>query len=384
MMTMGQIILTVTLSMVRVFKSATYFHLALFIIANGVIALGPVMSSLPPKSYTLYIAFVFPALFLLPPSLWLYVEGLTSIKPWRLQVKHLRQYTLVGFGIIITLLILSLPEAVRHAIFIEGTDVESGSATTVVISVLLAVIVWAGQCIYTAFRIIYRLINYRKQLKDLFSNNEQRDLNWLNWFLTFAITVWLISFISLLSSSLLEDSFFNQRVEASLSLILVWCLAHFGLQQKRGLFEQPLEVEPIDNAQSKVSEKKVIIESIPTKKYQRSALSKEQAERIAEKINLAMAQDKHYLDASLSLHKLAKLVAISPNYISQTLNETLKMNFFDFVNQWRIEAAKPKIMANKDTVLHIALDVGFNARSSFYKAFKQETGLTPSEFRSKS
>jgi AraC-like DNA-binding protein len=53
----------------------------------------------------------------------------------------------------------------------------------------------------------------------------------------------------------------------------------------------------------------------------------------------------------------------------------------DFVNQWRIEATKPKIIANQDTVLNIALDVGFNARSWFYKTFKQEAGKTPSEFR---
>ena len=47
----------------------------------------------------------------------------------------------------------------------------------------------------------------------------------------------------------------------------------------------------------------------------------------------------------------------------------------------RIEAAKPKIVVNKDSVLTVALEVGFNARSSFYKAFKHETGKPPSEFR---
>ena len=93
-------------------------------------------------------------------------------------------------------------------------------------------------------------------------------------------------------------------------------------------------------------------------------------------------QSEHlYLDSNLSLQKLAQHVSISPNYISQTLNQTLQLNFFDYVNQWRINAAKPEIIANQRSVLEIALAVGFNARSSFYKAFKQQTGLTPSEFR---
>jgi AraC-like DNA-binding protein len=59
----------------------------------------------------------------------------------------------------------------------------------------------------------------------------------------------------------------------------------------------------------------------------------------------------------------------------------METNFFDFVNKWRIETAKPKIIANEDTVLNIAFGVGFNARSSFYKVFKKETGKTPTEFR---
>jgi YesN/AraC family two-component response regulator len=117
------------------------------------------------------------------------------------------------------------------------------------------------------------------------------------------------------------------------------------------------------------------------KKYDRSALSEEQSQRIADKINATMQQEQLHLDSSLSLHKLAQHVAISPNYISQTLNETMGTNFFDFVNKWRIETAKPKIIANEDTVLNIAMEVGFNARSSFYKVFKKEIGKTPTEYR---
>ena len=110
-------------------------------------------------------------------------------------------------------------------------------------------------------------------------------------------------------------------------------------------------------------------------------MSTKQSGRIADKIKAAMRQNQLYADPNLSLQNLARYLAISPNYISQALNETLSVNFFDFVNQWRIEAAKSKILANQGTILSIALEVGFNARSSFYKASKQEVGKTPSEFR---
>lgn len=43
----------------------------------------------------------------------------------------------------------------------------------------------------------------------------------------------------------------------------------------------------------------------------------------------------------------------------------------------------PLLLAGDKTVLDIAMEVGFNARSSFYKAFKKETGATPGEYRSR-
>lgn len=77
------------------------------------------------------------------------------------------------------------------------------------------------------------------------------------------------------------------------------------------------------------------------------------------------------------------VAGVLPNYLSQTLNETLGVSFFGFVNQWRIEASKSELQTSADPVLKIALDVGFNACSSFYKAFKKEAGITPGEFRNK-
>jgi len=371
MVTLGQISFCLPQFLSRAFHIQTYFPLATFFIAHGVIALGPAVFLLFPTWGTIYIASIFPAWLLLGPAFWLYVEGLTSDTPWRMQPKHAVQLIPFVLGLIVTGLIISLPLEMRQAIFSDGADIEAGFPLVVVVSMLLVMLLWAVQSGYYVICIIIRLSRYRKQLKDLFASNEQRELGWLTWVLIITASTWTLSFASLMSTLVQDNSLFGYRFGSTLLLMLVWTLAYWGLRQKPGFEGRYSDDIPApENTDSAIS-----------KKYERSALGKDQAQRIADKINATMAQEQLHLDSSLSLNKLARHVAISPNYISQTLNETMDTNFFDFVNKWRIETAKPKIIANEETVLNIAMEVGFNARSSFYKVFKKETGQTPTEFR---
>ncbi|KZN30619.1 hypothetical protein N480_06565 [Pseudoalteromonas luteoviolacea S2607] len=378
MMIVGQVCISVPILLSRVTKQAMNLPLALFLFASGVLALNSTISSVLPDYYALYTALAFPALFLLCPSLWLYVEGLTADRPWLLHKRQLKHYGLMVPAILISVMILFLPKEIHAAVFIHDKGVNNSFVSLLLIGMLSMMLLWLAQCVYTLFKVVHRLNQYRKTLKDVFSNHDKKELNWMNWLLFIAASVWLCSVVTVFSSSLFNHAVFNSNTEVLLSLLLLWCMTHFGLQQKPALAMldtasiKDIAIEPSNTKNNKYS---------PTNKYQRSALDKAQSARIVIKINSAMEQDKLYLDPNLSLQKLSKHLNISPNYISQTLNETLSVSFFDFVNQWRIEAAKPKILANNNTVLDIALEVGFNARSSFYKAFKQTTGKTPSEFR---
>ncbi|MBZ9613474.1 helix-turn-helix domain-containing protein [Rheinheimera maricola] len=116
-------------------------------------------------------------------------------------------------------------------------------------------------------------------------------------------------------------------------------------------------------------------------KYQRSALGETQAQRIAAKVQQAVHSGQLYLDPALTLYKLAEHIGVSAQYLSQTLNQTLQQSFYDYINEARIAAAMQQLQQTDDSVLTIAMAVGFNARSSFYKAFKNCTGLTPAEYR---
>ncbi|MEM1078890.1 MAG: helix-turn-helix transcriptional regulator [Pseudomonadota bacterium] len=119
----------------------------------------------------------------------------------------------------------------------------------------------------------------------------------------------------------------------------------------------------------------------PERKYEKSALSADQAGRIARKLRRAMEAERLYRNPNLTLSQLAQQIGVSQNYVSQTLNQTLDQSFFEFVNDWRVREAIPLVVAGQSTILAIAYEVGFNSRSSFYASFKRVTGMTPSAYK---
>ncbi len=108
------------------------------------------------------------------------------------------------------------------------------------------------------------------------------------------------------------------------------------------------------------------------------------AERYKKKLLSIMDSRRPYLEADLSMGDLARELRISVKHLSHVINNTLDSNFYDFVNQYRIEESK-SLLSNgangKKTILEIAYEAGFNSKSTFNLAFKKKVGLTPREYR---
>ena len=99
-----------------------------------------------------------------------------------------------------------------------------------------------------------------------------------------------------------------------------------------------------------------------------------------------MEEEKLYTNSSLTLNDLSTRLSISTHHISETINSKLHQNFFDFVNQYRVNRVIQDMTDHKKshlTLLGIAMDAGFNSKSSFNTIFKNYTGATPSEYRKK-
>ncbi|HTS45579.1 MAG TPA: helix-turn-helix transcriptional regulator [Puia sp.] len=111
------------------------------------------------------------------------------------------------------------------------------------------------------------------------------------------------------------------------------------------------------------------------------------ASTISEIVSLlkgSMEEDKLYLNPNLSVNMVSGHIDIAPKTISAVLNQHMHKSFNEFVNEYRVEAFKVKILQpdmNNMTITGIAFDCGFNSQATFQRTFKQFTGLSPSAFR---
>jgi AraC-like DNA-binding protein len=94
-------------------------------------------------------------------------------------------------------------------------------------------------------------------------------------------------------------------------------------------------------------------------------------------------QQRIYLNPRLTLTDIADLLDTNPTTISRVVNYCFNMNFNDFINHYRVEAMKEllhKGVHQRQTLLGIAYDCGFNSKTTFNRSFKKNTGLSPKDF----
>ncbi len=119
-------------------------------------------------------------------------------------------------------------------------------------------------------------------------------------------------------------------------------------------------------------------------KYQGSSLSANTHQSLLEEVNNLLVNNEMYLDSELTLQKFSHKLNVNKNYISQVINQEFGYGFNEYINQFRIEHAK-ELFANpkyEDMKLFgIALESGFNNKTSFNRVFKKQTGKNPSEYR---
>ena len=224
------------------------------------------------------------------------------------------------------------------------------------------------------FLSITLLLKHRKIITNNFSDLEKRTLTWLRNLIIILGIVWVIlaSIIFIHHVLLLfSDSFCINGLFMTLSAFIVM-VGYFGLYQP-AIFTSEVTSTPIDIDK-------------PDKPYSGTSLKEEDTQQYIAILDDYMKNEKPYLNNELTLHQLATEVNILPHYLSRVINEHYKQNFFDFVNQYRVNEfihRLPNPKYSNYSLLAIAFDCGFNSKTTFNRYFKKAIGLTPSEYKSK-
>jgi len=118
-------------------------------------------------------------------------------------------------------------------------------------------------------------------------------------------------------------------------------------------------------------------------RYERSGIDAAQCAAIASALTALMQDERLHEAPGLDLQTLSQRSGWSPNQVSQALNQGVGQSFSEFVNSFRVAAARACLSDPSDlrSVLDIGLAAGFGSKSTFNSAFKRATGQTPSEYR---
>jgi AraC-like DNA-binding protein len=215
------------------------------------------------------------------------------------------------------------------------------------------------------------LKRYRKKLLESVSDTDRINLNWLNVLLSF----WLIEAILLVPVSTLNliQGWFSiglmEMLTEGASMIFFFVVGYYGFKQTN-IFTN-LELREASSGK------------ITTGNYERSGLSPQQAKDYHARLLKLMEEKKPWLNGELTAGQLSELVGVSVNHLSQILNKEQHQNFFDFINSYRVSEVIRKMgdIGNSHlTLLAIALDSGFNSKTSFNTVFKKVTNQTPSSY----
>ncbi|NQZ78761.1 MAG: AraC family transcriptional regulator [Ekhidna sp.] len=214
------------------------------------------------------------------------------------------------------------------------------------------------------------LKEYKRRLNKFKSN--MTDLKWMQ-FLVFSFLIYFLAIYFILVSSLDGQMIEPKQVFYYVSFIImayIFALGFLGIKQ-REVFS---DIKPVTSTNEN------------QEKYIKSGLTISEMDKIESALKTIMEGDQLYLNPEISLPELAAKIEVKPNYLSQVINQQFGQNFFDFINQYRVEEVKKRILdpqLQHLSLLGIGLECGFKSKSSFNKSFKKHTGMTPSEFKIK-
>ena len=243
-----------------------------------------------------------------------------------------------------------------------------------------------------AFRILQV---HKKNISDFYSELEHKSLTWLKSIFMLVILMHLFNivtvFFDLSNVEILE--LVVENVSFGLLVFIIILIAYNGLSQPQ-IFLQPLFHKPknvtkngMPNLASR--QKRTIEKNIQSANEELQTTGIEDSNRSESDIqqfNIIRSQIQQqglFTNPILNLRTLALKLDLKEKELSRLINECGKVNFYQFINEYRIEKFKQLVQSSKFqqfSILGLASEAGFSSKSTFYAAFKKFEGMSPKQY----
>lgn len=237
--------------------------------------------------------------------------------------------------------------------------------------ILFTLVQWAGTLSISLyiFWAIKLLMQYHRWVQNNYSSLHHKNLRWLTQILLAYGVFWFVWFgLRLIDILAYADT---QRNVYFVPLLTLLALLTF-LLGFRGYIKTQMASTGFTRESSKTPSK-----DKPTKVNSPELLE------ITQQVQSIMEKEKLYLNSALDMRLLANKTGINSRQISQAINTELGVNFYEFVNRYRVDEFIKRIKGEQHqqmTLLGHALESGFASKSTFNHIFKKYTQLTPRQY----
>lgn len=222
---------------------------------------------------------------------------------------------------------------------------ESVMTTTYLVMILYSAAFWGY-----SFKLKRR---YNRMIVENYSNMEYIHIRWLNGVILFLIVTLAAWILSCLYSSWIVDTIYQWL------LIVLWSVILYYSQRQKSVMipSSDAAVEPEG-------------EDLSLFDFRR------ELERL-------MNEEQVWRNPQITLSELAAQVGTNRTYLSNYLNNTLQLSFYEYINEHRIEHAT-RLLCKPDshlTMAEIAEASGFNSLSTFRRVFQRKHGCSFADYR---
>ena len=218
--------------------------------------------------------------------------------------------------------------------------------------------------LYIIYRIVVLIREHREEVRNQYSQPENRLLEWTSFFAFFCFALVATRILALF----MDQNEVLDILLAGLNIVIIALIAISGIFQY--------------NVFNVLSHGRRASHATPTEQTAKP-LTEQKAEEILNKMDSLITDSRMFLIQDLTITDVAQELGEHPRSISLALNNYYKKNFNSYINGYRIREAEKLLKEGYTESMSIeglSQEVGFRSKTSFYRSFKEYNGMTPIEF----